>query len=363
MKNKNLFYTVLSILVAITIAYFIVLLYGFNIISFDEKEIVISHHNFKLNQAFKDSGTTGDTIGGIFGPIISIIASILTYWALMEQVTANEIQIKAQRKDEFESRAFQLLSLSNEKRKSLSEIDTKFDFFENFFDHFNINFKVYCGSHVGEKYSESTAYYFRRKFKRGVYGEPKTSFDTMIFYVVIPIMHGIKSSRFPLNKKNGYVAEIKGYYTDQNNTERKFDVKPTDDYTKVKTPLVAKVLKIEHLKYGFYNDMSSHINSIKLILEFIYGAKNEKIISSSDADFFYRLVLNEMSIYEQLFFFLLFITYQETDLFITSDLVRDSKLFESLNYDILKEMLTDNFLRFKTVEDYLNGKFDILPAY
>jgi hypothetical protein len=50
--------------------------------------------------SFKDTGTIGDTIGGITSPITNIIGSILVYYALKAQIDANnQIQLQLKRQD------------------------------------------------------------------------------------------------------------------------------------------------------------------------------------------------------------------------------------------------------------------------
>jgi hypothetical protein len=52
---------------------------------------------------FKDTGTLGDTIGGITAPITGLIGSLLVYWALKAQIEANNLvfdQFKSQKQNE-----------------------------------------------------------------------------------------------------------------------------------------------------------------------------------------------------------------------------------------------------------------------
>jgi len=49
------------------------------------------------------TGPIGDTIGGITAPIVGLIGAILVYYALKEQIKANEIiqkQFRSQKRDE-----------------------------------------------------------------------------------------------------------------------------------------------------------------------------------------------------------------------------------------------------------------------
>ncbi|MDI9864438.1 hypothetical protein QM480_08885 [Flectobacillus sp. DC10W] len=180
MKNKNRFNIVLTILVTITVAYFIVLLYGFNIISFDEKGVLISHHNFKLNESFKDSGTTGDTIGGIFGPIISIIASILTYWAFMEQVEANNKQFDEINRIKYNERFDLLLSIY---RDNVQKVESERSF-QDIFDEFKFIYLVILekvNSDISVRRLESTSQQEKIDLKINYDDIVNISFAVLIF--------------------------------------------------------------------------------------------------------------------------------------------------------------------------------------
>lgn len=67
---------------------------------------------------FSTSGQIGDTIGGLMGPFVAIIAASLTFFAFWVQYRANQIQIKnfnEQRKDiqieRFQNKLFELIRL------------------------------------------------------------------------------------------------------------------------------------------------------------------------------------------------------------------------------------------------------------
>ncbi|NWF89929.1 MAG: putative phage abortive infection protein [Ignavibacteriaceae bacterium] len=91
---------------------------------------------------FSNSGQIGDTIGGIIGPFIAIIAAILTFLAFWIQYQANQIQIKnfdEQRKDiqieRFQNKFYELLKLH---RENVSDIlngsDKDVNYFKESFD-------------------------------------------------------------------------------------------------------------------------------------------------------------------------------------------------------------------------------------
>jgi hypothetical protein len=54
-----------------------------------------SIHIFTGYQTFKESGTMGDTIGGLTAPVFSLIASILVFISFKEQYKANQLQKQA----------------------------------------------------------------------------------------------------------------------------------------------------------------------------------------------------------------------------------------------------------------------------
>lgn len=70
---------------------------------------------------FTNTGEIGDTIGGIMGPFVAIVASFLTFLAFLMQYQANEIQkseLKRQSirhdKEQFEAKLYQMLDVYNQ---------------------------------------------------------------------------------------------------------------------------------------------------------------------------------------------------------------------------------------------------------
>lgn len=57
---------------------------------------------------FSESGQIGDTIGGITAPIVSILGSILVFWALKAQIDANNI-VQSQIKEQWDRENLNLL--------------------------------------------------------------------------------------------------------------------------------------------------------------------------------------------------------------------------------------------------------------
>lgn len=60
---------------------------------------------------FSGTGEIGDTIGGIMGPFIAILAALLTFVAFWAQFDANRELIKENRRNHFESRFYKMLDI------------------------------------------------------------------------------------------------------------------------------------------------------------------------------------------------------------------------------------------------------------
>jgi len=63
---------------------------------------------------YKDTGPIGDSIGGIAGPIVALIASVLTFFAFKVQYDANRQQRVDLAKERFENKFFEMLKLQKE---------------------------------------------------------------------------------------------------------------------------------------------------------------------------------------------------------------------------------------------------------
>ncbi len=75
---------------------------------------------------FSNKGQVGDTIGGIMGPFIGILASVLTYMAFMVQFNANkqqreDIELERVRSNFFEMISFYRMNVEELKYKSLEK--------------------------------------------------------------------------------------------------------------------------------------------------------------------------------------------------------------------------------------------------
>lgn len=87
---------------------------------------------------FTESGQIGDTIGGITAPFIGILAGYLTFLAFHEQYRANEKATKDLKKERFESKFYNYLSLLNN-----LEINTNIPHVGNYKQSFHFMFYEY----------------------------------------------------------------------------------------------------------------------------------------------------------------------------------------------------------------------------
>ena len=77
---------------------------------------------------FTETGQIGDTIGGIMGPFIAILAALLTFIAFWAQFDANRELIKENRRNHFENRFYKMLDIHLENvvdlNKHVSDVAT-----------------------------------------------------------------------------------------------------------------------------------------------------------------------------------------------------------------------------------------------
>lgn len=85
-----------------------------------------------MNLSYAETGTIGDTIGGITSPITGLIGAILVYYAFLIQLEANKMlfnQIKEEKterkKNQIESHFFELLRIHIENQNNLKINDIK----------------------------------------------------------------------------------------------------------------------------------------------------------------------------------------------------------------------------------------------
>lgn len=72
---------------------------------------------------FTETGQIGDTIGGIMGPFIAIVAAFLTFFAFWAQFLANNELINENRRNHFENRFYKMLDIHLE---SVANLNTRF---------------------------------------------------------------------------------------------------------------------------------------------------------------------------------------------------------------------------------------------
>ncbi len=89
--------------------------------------IALTRHSFWSIFDFTQTGQIGDTIGGITGPVVNLIAAILVYLSFQQQILANEIQINLINQEKEKERAKVdkelLLLFYNEIKESLNKLE------------------------------------------------------------------------------------------------------------------------------------------------------------------------------------------------------------------------------------------------
>ncbi|OQY72388.1 MAG: hypothetical protein B6D44_10200 [Ignavibacteriales bacterium UTCHB2] len=83
---------------------------------------LLTRPNF-LGFDFSTTGQIGDTIGGLMGPFVAIVAAILTFMAFWVQYQANEQIRKDIRIDRFETRIYELINLHKQNVNELKLYD------------------------------------------------------------------------------------------------------------------------------------------------------------------------------------------------------------------------------------------------
>lgn len=133
MRKKHVS-VVIWTLIVILIIYILLVLFGLNILESNEPKCTIS-----VSNNYSNFGTLGDTIGGVLGPLISIIASILTYWAFMEQVKANNLQFAEINRAKYNERFDLLLSIY---RDNVQKVESNGSSFQDIYNEFKFIYLV-----------------------------------------------------------------------------------------------------------------------------------------------------------------------------------------------------------------------------
>lgn len=76
-------------------------------------------------EADNKTALIGDTVGGIYGPIIALFGILLTFLAFYIQYEANIVQKNALFTDQFESKFFELIRMHRENVKNIDKKDKK----------------------------------------------------------------------------------------------------------------------------------------------------------------------------------------------------------------------------------------------
>lgn len=153
--------------------------------------------------SFKDTGTIGDTIGGITAPLTSLMGSILVYFALKAQIDANKLiqeQFDQQKKDEAERKKLTYITEQiNTVRQDLNEFT---------FSYKDGNYKFnYTGSDAIYEYLQNIKY--RGNHEEDVFNtNPKIVELLNILQVFDKLVSLIKTEKVPEQDKTYFLSTL-----------------------------------------------------------------------------------------------------------------------------------------------------------
>ncbi|NBB31905.1 hypothetical protein [Cellulophaga sp. BC115SP] len=357
MKKKHVS-VVIWTLIVILIVYILLVLFGLNILESNEPKCTIS-----VSNNYSNFGTLGDTIGGVLGPLISIIASILTYWALMEQVKANKKQAKQFRKqfndtqkDKFREQFFMLLNVLNGKRADIQ----RDDFIRKFLNDVNFAYRAYHAlDPIHLKYSESS--YLN-------YINPKESRTPELEQLSLKIACRVSVLGVKFFRVDEYQPREKALL------EKLFDLKPVeryddgtdgypDEFGNLPEPYFYYEFcindELTNDKKIFYSlrakseterlfleksQIMEFLNSLKFLLQIIH---NSTVLNEGEKEFYYSLLLVQLSQSELNAIYLIYVSGY--DKVFTDEILLSSKFFRRMNHR--------RFNLYINPRDYFTNKF------
>ena len=272
-------------IIYLTIAIFLILLLPY----------FLTRPNF-LGFDFSETGPIGDTIGGIIGPFIAIIAAVLTFLAFWVQYQANEQLRKDIRIDRLENRILEMINLhkQNLNELSITNYSGKTKSGRSIFPYMFYEFKrIYLTLYKNEK-SENDNFTVRKKqldisytiffigicneMKEHLIGKLKKNLDDEEITAVIELLEQIQSGdfthamdlpgydfykeKFEYQQINGYANSLGNYYRHLFQMVKYIDEYPadilsnTEKYNYVKT-IRAQLSDYEQLLL-FYSALSSY---------------------------------------------------------------------------------------------------------
>ncbi|MEA5405273.1 hypothetical protein VB776_20215 [Arcicella sp. DC2W] len=314
-----------------------------------------------LKEIVESTGPLGDTLGGTLGPIVAIIAALLTYWAFMEQVKANrqqaeqfQIQFKDGNRATFENRFFELLAICNLKRNEANSSDQNHDFFQYALRYFEFHRKIYFYTYNCNELDYSNKESFEQQLNTDLENR-YVFFSKSIYNIGYPMFFGI-NNYLSNNNDSECVLYIKSLNsTTDSNSFRVIDLSNPDLFRYYDKFELNEVL---HSKAGIYKNIISYLESLRLLLNYISISKNKGIIDSKDMIFFYDIIRNEITEYEALFLFIFQIMQEYSGSFFTKEAIESSNLFQKINMEMLFDYFdpTVGLVPFSSIEEYYATK-------
>jgi hypothetical protein len=125
---------------------------------------------------FSNSGQIGDTIGGIMGPFIAIVASALTFLAFWVQYEANQMQRKQFASQNIDQLFFRLMDSQNSRiinssfvidEKDIASYQLMEHLVKEFYSQIRFECRLLTRKLIVEKYNDLPGLYYHKMFKAG----------------------------------------------------------------------------------------------------------------------------------------------------------------------------------------------------
>lgn len=237
---------------------------------------------------FKDTGAIGDTLGGILGPFIAIIAAFLTFLAFWVQYKANE-QIKNDiRIDRLENKIYEMLNLH---RQNVSELSLKG------FNNETVNGRnifPYLYIELKRTFDKLKQYLSSKNGSVEFTNKELLEMSYIIFYVGIK-----KSNRNYLHKllAKWFDTETVDVLTDL------FDNTQDNDFIDVSSHINDNAAFKERFYYehfsGHFTKLSHYYRHLVQIIKYI-DELPEKLLSEEQKYSYMKIIRAQLSSYEQL---------------------------------------------------------------
>lgn len=286
---------------------------------------IICYLPYKLTQKgdlgidFSNTGQIGDTIGGIMGPFVAIIAAFLTFVAFLVQYKANEIQKselerqkEIRKREEFENKLFKMLEdyKDNAARVCAGTIKGKDAFPELLaelayiyycvFYTFNDFVKEKDFKYTEEKYQEAVWYYINQ-----AYAELDKRQENIAIFAYSLFFYGKPYSSYKAAKEVGRSLFENEIYQRLKKIPFGYDNKHYSEYIYDEFP-TGKFLKENSAHYqmmkGHNDQLGVYFRQLYQIVTFIANA-DEEIIDEDQKYKYAKLLRSQMTDSEQVMLF------------------------------------------------------------